>query len=57
MHFGCTDVILLRGGHRHVLATCGDLKGGENRNTSIIIMCLNHSTVYKSCSFWLKCIV
>ena len=41
MHFACTDVILLRGGHRHVLATCGDLKGGENRNTNIIIMLKN----------------
>ena len=39
MHFGCMDVILLCGGHRCVLATCGDLKGGENRNYLLTQWC------------------
>ena len=28
--------------------SCGHLQGGENRNVSVIKMCLNHSTVFNS---------
>jgi hypothetical protein len=53
---GFMVVILLHGGHQHVLATHRHLHGGENRNTNIIKMCLNHSIVLKImyCSIWLK---
>ena len=54
MYFGFMDVILLHSGRRHVLATRGPLRGGENKNKNIIKMCPNQSTVYKSCSFWSK---
>jgi len=51
MHFGFMDVISLRGDQQHV--SDSHLQGGK-KNTNRIIMCLNHSPVQKSYSFWLK---
>jgi hypothetical protein len=45
MHFGFMDVILLYSGYQHVSAT--HLQDGENKDTDIITMCLNHSIVLK----------
>ena len=43
MYFGFMYVILLHSGHQHVPTTHGHLQGGENKNTSIIKMCPDHS--------------
>ena len=44
---GSMDVISLHSGYQHVLATHGHLQGDERKNTNIIKICLNHSTVLK----------
>ena len=52
MHFGFMDIILLHSSLQHVLATHVAIFRVENKKKSINKMCINHSTVEKSCSFW-----
>jgi len=42
------DAVLLHSGSPTCFGhSCGHLQGGENRNVSVIEMCLNHSTGLK----------
>ena len=53
MHFGFMDIILLHSSLQHVLATyVAIFRVVRTRKTSIVKMCINHSTGEKSCSFW-----
>jgi hypothetical protein len=42
MHFGFMNVILLRSDY-YVLATCGYCQSGNSKNTSLFIVCWDHS--------------
>jgi hypothetical protein len=44
MNCGFMDVILSHSVHQHVSATRALLQGGDNKNTNVIKMRLNHCT-------------
>jgi len=57
MHFNVTDVLLIYYHHQHVSAThvaTFRVILFENKNTTVIKICLNQSTVVKTIYFWSK---